>query len=62
MLKDDRLGNLKAGSYVDILILDSNPLLDVTILDRPEDFLLGIVAGGRVVASKIAGIPSEASY
>ncbi|KAJ3480810.1 hypothetical protein NLI96_g8086 [Meripilus lineatus] len=32
------------------------------ILDRPEDFLLGIIAGGRVITSKIAGMPSEASY
>ncbi len=62
MLKNEKIGNINAGSFADILILDANPLVDVTILDRPEDHLLGIIARGRVIKSQIPELKSDLIY
>lgn len=53
------LGIISAGAYADILILNANPLEDVTVLDRPEDHFLGIIKQGRVVSSVVHGLVSE---
>ena len=59
MLGDNRLGQISEGSFADILILNDNPLNDVTILDWPEDHLLAVIKGGRVMSSKIAHLRVE---
>jgi len=53
------LGTISTGASADILILNANPLEDVTILDRPEDHFLGIIKQGRVVSSRVRGLVSE---
>lgn len=45
------LGTISPGAYADLLVLNANPLEDVTILDRPEDHLLAVMKQGRVVSS-----------
>ncbi|CDO68853.1 hypothetical protein BN946_scf185035.g6 [Trametes cinnabarina] len=59
MLGDPRLGSLSVGSCADILVLDANPLEDVTVLDYPEKHLFAVIQGGRVVSSRLDGLPSE---
>ncbi|KAH7109501.1 amidohydrolase-like protein [Dactylonectria estremocensis] len=54
--RPDFLGQIKPGYAADLLVLDTNPLEDITSLDRPEEHLLAVVKDGRVVTSKIAGL------
>jgi imidazolonepropionase-like amidohydrolase len=55
LLKQEHwLGQIKAGYAADLLILNGNPLDDITLLDRVEDGLLAVIQDGRVVASKWA--------
>ncbi|KIK68405.1 hypothetical protein GYMLUDRAFT_54046 [Collybiopsis luxurians FD-317 M1] len=49
--KTSLLGTISPGAYADLLILNANPLEDVTILDRPEDHLVAVVKQGRVMRS-----------
>ncbi|KAI0359611.1 hypothetical protein OH77DRAFT_1420148 [Trametes cingulata] len=59
MLGDPRLGRIAEGCYADMLILDANPLEDVTVLDYPEKHLYAVIQGGRVVSSRLEELPVE---
>lgn len=58
----DRLGEIKEGAISDFLVLEANPLEDITVLDRVESSLLAVVKEGRVVASRIHGLVQDPSY
>lgn len=45
------LGTISPGACADLLILNANPLEDVTVLDRPENHLMAVIKGGRVVVT-----------
>ncbi|KAJ5110112.1 hypothetical protein N7532_002757 [Penicillium argentinense] len=45
----NRLGCIKEGAIADILILNNNPLQDITLLDRIDKTLFAILKDGRVV-------------
>lgn len=49
---ENSIGQVKDGFLADILILNDNPLDDVTIFDRPEDHILAVIKGGRVYKSR----------
>ncbi|KAJ3716367.1 hypothetical protein C8R42DRAFT_588271 [Lentinula raphanica] len=49
--KVDLLGTIKPEAYADLLILNANPLEDVTVLDCPETHLLAVIKEGRVIAT-----------
>jgi len=51
--KEGLLGEIKPGAYADLLVLDANPLEDITVLDRPEDHLLAVIKEGRVAVSSL---------
>lgn len=57
MLQNPRIGRVNAGCYADLLVLDADPLKDVTILDRPEKHLFAVIKGGRIISSKVDGLP-----
>ncbi|CAL1711386.1 unnamed protein product [Somion occarium] len=59
MLRDNKIGRIQPGSYADILVLDANPLDDVTILDWPEDHLYAVIKEGRVVSSRLEKLPAD---
>ncbi|KAI0368977.1 hypothetical protein BV20DRAFT_1081862 [Pilatotrama ljubarskyi] len=59
MLGDPKLGRIAQGCYADILVLDANPLEDVTVLDYPEKHLFAVIQGGRAVRSRLEGLPAE---
>lgn len=52
MKQQDSLGRVAPGYIADLLVLNANPLEDVTILDRPEQHLLAVFKEGRVVSSR----------
>ncbi|KAF7293055.1 Amidohydro-rel domain-containing protein [Mycena indigotica] len=54
--KSSLIGTIAPGAYADLLVLDANPLEDVTILDWPENHLLAVMKGGRVYRSSIADL------
>ena len=44
-----KLGVIEAGAWADLLVVDGNPLEDITVLEDPERNLRLIVKGGEVV-------------
>jgi imidazolonepropionase-like amidohydrolase len=46
------LGQVKEGFAADLLVLNENPLDDVTLFDRPEKHLLAVIKEGRVEFSQ----------
>lgn len=59
MLRNDKIGHIAIGGYADLLILDADPLADITVLDRPEDHLFAIIKGGRVISSRLEGLQAD---
>jgi len=54
MLKlEGKIGEIAQGGFADVLVLDANPLDDITILDRPESHLFAVIKGGFVFNSRI---------
>jgi len=58
---EDKIGVLEAGYTADVLILDKNPLEDVSVLDLPEVFL-SVIKEGRVVSSRLVDLPIDGLY
>ncbi|GAA5917658.1 hypothetical protein JCM5296_005673 [Sporobolomyces johnsonii] len=56
---EGKIGAVAPGAFADLLILDANPLDDVTVLDRPEDHLLAVMKEGKVAASSLPGLKQE---
>jgi imidazolonepropionase-like amidohydrolase len=52
LMQEDRLGQIREGFAADLLILNANPLEDITILDQNEQSILGVVKDGRVMTSR----------
>lgn len=60
MLKmEGRIGVIAKGAAADLLLLKTNPLEDVTSLNRPKDNLLAVVKDGRCVKSHVKGLNVE---
>ncbi|ODV96281.1 hypothetical protein PACTADRAFT_85076 [Pachysolen tannophilus NRRL Y-2460] len=47
----DKIGQIKQGYIADMILLDSNPLVDVTVLDEPEKYLLFVMKDGLIFKS-----------
>ncbi|KAI1094451.1 hypothetical protein F5B19DRAFT_58556 [Rostrohypoxylon terebratum] len=56
MLSQETLGQVKVGFEADILILNNNPLEDITVFERHETEVLAVIKGGRICSSRIAGL------
>jgi imidazolonepropionase-like amidohydrolase len=54
-----KLGVIEPAAFGDLIILNANPLDDIRILDRPEDHLLAVIKGGRVVSSRLEDLAME---
>lgn len=52
VMQENRLGQVHEGFVADILILNKNPLEDITILDRGEEHILAVIKDGRVATSQ----------
>lgn len=53
------LGQVKGGFAADLLVLDGNPLEDVSILSDPKTSVLAVVKNGRVYSSQWSGLPQD---
>ncbi|KAJ5817824.1 Amidohydrolase 1 [Penicillium robsamsonii] len=52
VMQEHRLGQVLEGFVADLLILKGNPLEDITILDRVEEYILAVIKDGRVITSR----------
>lgn len=59
MGRGDTLGQIKPGFVADLLLMEQNPLQDITILDNPENNLLGVMKDGRIYKSQWPGLPVD---
>jgi imidazolonepropionase-like amidohydrolase len=55
----DFLGQIKKGFAADLLILNENPLEDVTVFGKPEKCLLAVIKDGRVYDSRWSKLPVD---
>ncbi|CAG8973137.1 hypothetical protein HYALB_00008668 [Hymenoscyphus albidus] len=53
------LGAIEEGFAADLLILNENPLDDITVLDMPEKHLLAVIKDGRVFNSRWSKLPKD---
>lgn len=56
----DFLGQIKEGFAADLLILNENPLNDISIFDKPEKHMLAVIKDGRVFHSRWSKLPQDA--
>jgi imidazolonepropionase-like amidohydrolase len=47
------IGVVSAGAYADLLVIDGNPLEDLTRLTQPQQHLRLVMAAGRVVLDRL---------
>lgn len=59
MQRQDDLGQVAPGFLADLLVLNANPLDDITVLDRPEKHLLAVFKEGRAVVSRWSSVEVE---
>lgn len=59
---EGKIGCLEVGSFADLIVLDANPLEDITILDKPEEHLLAVMKSGYVFRSRIDALPVNVSF
>lgn len=53
MRLEDEIGQIKAGLYADLIVLEGNPLEDIKCLAQPEHSLALVMQRGRIVAGGI---------
>lgn len=57
--QEKRLGQIQPGFVADMLVLDCNPLDDMTIFDRPDAHLLAVIKDGWVQVSRWTKLAPE---
>ncbi|KAJ4387317.1 hypothetical protein N0V93_007906 [Gnomoniopsis smithogilvyi] len=57
--QEGRLGQIREGFVADVLVLNVNPLQDITVFERPEDHLLAVIKEGRVYNSRWSKLPVD---
>jgi len=53
LLDQPDLGRIEPGARADLLLLDADPLADITVLTRPDRHLTAVVQGGRTVVGRL---------
>ena len=44
---EGQVGTIAPGAFADLLVLDANPLVDISVLTQPERYLRAVMKGGR---------------
>lgn len=57
--QEDKLGQVREGFVADLLVLNGNPLEDVTVFEKPDKHLLGVIKEGRVYSSRWSKLPVD---
>ena len=56
---EGQIGVIAEGAFADMLILSANPLEDCTIINKPHQYVKGIIKDGRVVSSSLPELKVE---
>ncbi|KAJ5731433.1 uncharacterized protein N7483_005941 [Penicillium malachiteum] len=59
VMREDELGQIKEGFTADMLVLNANPLEDITVLDRAEQSILSVIKDGRIMTSRLEKLVAE---
>lgn len=59
LMRETELGRIEPGFKADLLILNENPLVDIKVLDNPDEHLLMVMKEGRVHGSRWEKVPVE---
>ncbi|KAL2864336.1 uncharacterized protein BJX67DRAFT_383809 [Aspergillus lucknowensis] len=59
LMRELEFGRIEPGYAADLLVLNANPLDDITALDRPEEHLLMVMKEGRVHCSRWSKVAVE---
>lgn len=51
--QDGKLGVIEEGAYADILLVNGNPLEDITLMAKPDSSLALIMKDGDIVRSSL---------
>src|SRR5205807_686421 len=51
--REGKLGCLRADGFADLVVVDGNPLKDISVLQAPEKSLLAIMKGGRFYRNRL---------
>jgi imidazolonepropionase-like amidohydrolase len=57
LLGEDDLGVVAPGARADLLLLEADPLADLTVLTRPDKHLRAVLQGGRTVVGELPKRP-----
>ncbi|MFB8266759.1 amidohydrolase family protein [Streptomyces sp. NPDC055955] len=49
--EEGRIGTLAVGAHADLLVLDGNPLEDISVLTKPREHLRHVIKGGHAHVS-----------
>jgi len=47
----DEIGTLQNGAYADLIIVDGDPVEDISVLTQPDQFLRAVIKGGRLMVA-----------
>lgn len=47
LCEEGRIGTLAVGAHADLLVLDGNPLEDISVLTKPREHLRHVIKGGH---------------
>ncbi|KAK5115796.1 hypothetical protein LTR85_009390 [Meristemomyces frigidus] len=62
MMGLEGVGQIREGFVADLLILNSNPLIDISVLARPESEVLGVIKEGRLCFSRLKDVKGVLDY
>ncbi len=54
--RGDRTGVIEPGALADLIVVDGDPLADLTVFSRPRDSLKVVMCGGQVVIDRMGQI------
>jgi imidazolonepropionase-like amidohydrolase len=55
MRQEGRIGQLTAGAWADLLVVDGDPMRDAAVLSDPQAAIRLLMKGGRVIVDRLGG-------
>jgi imidazolonepropionase-like amidohydrolase len=58
---EDRLGVIEPGALADLIIIDGDPLADLSLLARPQEVLKAVIRDGAFVINRLPPHPAQST-
>ena len=59
LMCEESLGQVKEGFLADMLVMEGNPLEDISLFERPESSVLAVIKDGRIASSRLPGVVAK---